>query len=42
MIYDKTDKVIQELFEFLLNGYQIGLEISKKGILLFIVLICYL
>ena len=27
MIYDKADEVMEELFESLLNKYQIGLEI---------------
>ena len=31
MIYDKADEVIQELFELLISGYQIGLENSMKG-----------
>ena len=31
MIYGKTDEVIKELFESLLNRYQIGLETSMKG-----------
>ena len=31
MIYGKTDEVIKELLESLLNRYQIGLETSMKG-----------
>ena len=31
MIYDKVDEVIKELFEQLLNKYQIGLETLIKG-----------
>ena len=30
MIYDNTDKVIEELFESLLNRYQIGLETPNE------------
>ena len=30
MIYDNADEVIQELFESLLNRYQIGVETSMK------------
>ena len=31
MNYDKTDKVIKEIFKSLLSWYQIGLESSIKG-----------
>ena len=31
MIFNKADEAIEELFESLLNGYQIGLETSMKG-----------
>ena len=31
MIYDKVDKIIQELFELLLVGYQIGFKASMKS-----------
>ena len=31
MIYNKADEAIEELFESLLNGYQIGLETSMQG-----------
>ena len=31
MIYNKADEAIEELFESLLNRYQIGLETSMKG-----------
>ena len=31
MTYGKTDEVIKERFESLLNRYQIGLETSMKG-----------
>ena len=31
MIFDKADKVIEELFQPLLKRYQIGLETSLKG-----------
>ena len=31
MIYDKADKVIEELSESLLNGYHIALGTSLKG-----------
>ena len=32
MIYDNTNEVIKELFESLLNRYQIGLETSIRSI----------
>ena len=31
MIYYKTDKFIEEMFESLFSRYQIGLEKSMKG-----------
>ena len=31
MINDKVDEVIEELFQSLLNRYQIGLETSMRG-----------
>ena len=31
MIYDKADEVTEEIFELLLNRYQIGLETSMKA-----------
>ena len=31
MINGETDKVIEELFQSLLSGYQIGLETSSRG-----------
>ena len=31
MIYDKVQEVIEELFEILLNKYQIGLETAMRG-----------
>ena len=31
MIYDITDEVIEDIFELLLNRYQIGLETSMRG-----------
>ena len=31
MNYDKADEVIEEVFESLLNRYQIGFKISIKG-----------
>ena len=31
MIYDNSEKVIEEIFESLLNRYQIGLERSMRG-----------
>ena len=31
MIYDNTDEVIEELFESILNRYQIELETSMRG-----------
>ena len=31
IIYGKTDEVIKERFQSLLNRYQIGLETSMKG-----------
>ena len=31
MIDDKADKVIEELFQFVLSRYRIGLETSMKG-----------
>ena len=31
MVYDKVNEVVGELFESILNGYQIGLETSMKG-----------
>ena len=31
MIYDNAEEVIEELFELLLNRYQIGLETSMGG-----------
>ena len=31
MIYEKVDKVMEKLFESLVNEYQIGLEKSMRG-----------
>ena len=31
MIDDKADKVMEELFQFVLSRYRIGLETSMKG-----------
>ena len=31
MICDNADEVVEEIFESLLNGYQIALETSMKG-----------
>ena len=41
MIYDNTDKVIEELFESLLNRYQIGLKHQMKGIISFLIVFSY-
>ena len=41
VICDKADEVIKEVFKSLLTRYQIGLETSRKVVILtFIALIC--